>query len=602
MRARIFNIMQYEKHPETGEVLLTEDKIKVALLSHKTIKRWAYVCHDKDVYSALDEEQNPEHEEGKVKPRHWHIVLECPTHALEIGVVAKWFGIADNFVETAKGAGAFLDCVQYLTHEREEQQQLGKRLYLDKEVKANFDFRKELDTRAENKAKYGKDLNERDRIRYRVLYEGLTLRQLCVENPLAYQNDYSTLDKFRYKYITDRAEMPKTRINYYVCGRGGIGKGLICKAIARSLYPSLKDDDDIFFEVGAKGVPFDGYDGQPVIIWNDRRSVDLLEELGGRGNVFNVFDTHPTKGKQNVKYASVNLCNEVNIVNSVEPYKEFLDGLVADYDKKRKKKVIVEDKGQSYRRFPMIIPLHEEDFDLLMNRGFYYGTKEYEQYIEYNNIRGNMQRIAEICGANEKLAHELQNKSVAPVAEKHNELLERFNKEQTEEEKIREMFADVGQVGKVVGNGQYINGKFVTNEELDEIMKENAKREAEDEDSKQAIQKSVMEDVELNFSGAKWNESDYKLAEDARLQSEFLSKLSKILKDTGQLVLRDEKNRQWILKSNTLKMVCDSEDNLSALVVEKGGQISEVYEYNNEFKKDKEMLLDFVLKLGKNSK
>ena len=50
--------MQYEKHPETGETLLTEEKIKDAL-SHRTIKRWAYICHDADVYSALDEEQDP---------------------------------------------------------------------------------------------------------------------------------------------------------------------------------------------------------------------------------------------------------------------------------------------------------------------------------------------------------------------------------------------------------------------------------------------------------------------------------------------------------------------------------------------------------------
>ena len=255
--------------------------------------------------------------------------------------------------------------------------------------------------------------------------------------------------------------MPKARINYYVCGRGGIGKGLICKAIARSLYPQYKEDDDIFFEVGAKGVPFEGYDGQPVIIWNDRRSVDLLSELGGRGNVFNVFDTHPSRGKQNVKYASVNLCNEVNIVNSVQPYREFLDGLVEEFDKKKKVSVIVEDKGQSYRRFPMIIPLHEEDFDLLMNRGFYYGTKEYDQYIEYQNIRGNMHRIAEMCSANEKLAHELENKAVEPVVKKHGELLERFNAETSDEDKIRAMFADVGKVGKVVGDGNYIGGIFV---------------------------------------------------------------------------------------------------------------------------------------------
>ena len=67
---RIFNVMQYEKHPETGETLLTEEQIRVALLSHRTVKRWAYICHDKDVYSALDEEQNSDHKAGEIKPRH----------------------------------------------------------------------------------------------------------------------------------------------------------------------------------------------------------------------------------------------------------------------------------------------------------------------------------------------------------------------------------------------------------------------------------------------------------------------------------------------------------------------------------------------------
>ena len=459
--------MQYEKHPETGEVLLTEDQIRVALLSHRMIKRWAYVCHNQDVYSALDEEQNPEHIEGEIKPRHWHIVIELGTRQVEIGIIAKWFGIAENFVETAKGTGAFLDCVQYLTHEQAKQQALGKHLYKDEEIQSNFDFREILKQRMENREKYGRDLNDKDLIRHKVLYEGLTLRQLCVENPFAYQNDYSTLDKFRYKYITERAPMPKVRINYYVCGEGGIGKGLICRAIARSLYPQYTEDDDIFFEVGSKGVPFEGYDGQPVIIWNDRRSVDLLNELGGRGNVFNVFDTRPSRGKQNVKYASINLCNEVNIVNSVQPYKEFLDGLVEEYDKKRKKAVIVEDKGQSYRRFPMIIPLHEEDFDLLMNRGFYYGTREYDQYIAYQNIRGSMRKIAEMCSANEKLAHELESKTVKPVVEKHVELLEKFNTETPDEDKIRAMFSDVGTVGKVKvigGDGEFIDGVFIEKE------------------------------------------------------------------------------------------------------------------------------------------
>lgn len=50
LRARVYNIMQYKKHPTTGEVLLTEDTIKKAL-EHDSIMQWAYALHDKDVYS-----------------------------------------------------------------------------------------------------------------------------------------------------------------------------------------------------------------------------------------------------------------------------------------------------------------------------------------------------------------------------------------------------------------------------------------------------------------------------------------------------------------------------------------------------------------------
>ena len=447
MKSRIFNVMQYEKHPETGEVLLTEERIKDAL-AHRTIKRWAYICHDQDVYSALDEEHSPEHKKGEVKPRHWHIVIEMGSNAIEIGVIAKWLGIKDNYVNVAKGSGAFLDCVQYLTHEDDKQQGLGKRLYDDEKVVANFDFRTELNKRAERKAKYGKDLSERDLIRHRVLYEGLTLRQLMRENALAYQEDYSTLDRFR-----DRAPLPSTRINYYVSGAGGIGKGLICRAIARSLYPDIEDDIDIFFEVGAKGAAFEGYDGQPVIIWNDRRAYDLLQELGGRGNLFNVFDTHPARGKQNIKYGSVNLCNAVNIVNSVQPFLEFLDGLAGEYTAKDGTKQEAEDKTQSYRRFPFIIPLHDEDFDLLINKGFYENSTEFQQYIEYLGIRGSMKRIAEVCGANLDLARRLEAKAITPVIDAHNSMMERIeHKTDPEEEaKILEQFADLGTVSHVVG-------------------------------------------------------------------------------------------------------------------------------------------------------
>lgn len=446
IKSRVFNVMQYEYHPDTGEPLLSEDKIKDAL-NHRTISRWAYAYHDKDVYSALDEEQDPNHVKGMTKPPHWHIVIECKNNATEVTVIAKWLGIPMNFVNVAKGVGAFLDCVTYLTHEDAKQQALGKVLYPDDEIKANFDFRQCLSQRAERKLKYGRDLNDKDAVRNEVLYHGMTLRQVVDKYPLLYQEDFATLEKLRLRYISNISEMPRPRMNYYVEGAGGIGKGLICKAIARAIVDKEGNmrDDDIFFEVGADKTSFEGYDGQPVLIWNDCRAGTLLHKLGGRENVFNVFDPFPPDIKQNIKYGSIRLCNVINIVNSVQPWSEFLDGLAGEYIDKNGEEQKAEDKSQSYRRFPFFLVLHEDDYTLGMNKGLFEGTREFEQFIMYNGLRGNMRRIADKCGDNYTLYNAITRRAVTPVTQKHTEMLEKLSHhQQGTDEEIWEEFKDVG--------------------------------------------------------------------------------------------------------------------------------------------------------------
>lgn len=451
MRSRIFNIMQYTHHPKTGELLLSEDTIKSAL-EHKGIDKWAYVLHDQDIHTQQEcdryiKDHNGEQPEWKVgdkKPPHWHVVIQFKNQS-DTSTVAKWLGITENYVQVPKGngPGKFLDCVEYLTHENSKQQAAEKHLYSDEEVHSNFDFRSELNQRSENKLKYGgKDLSHKDRIRYDVLYNGKTLHQIIENDRCAYMDDFSTLEKLRMRYISAQ-KPPTVRINYYIEGKGGAGKGLMSRGLARSLYPQIHNDEDVFFEVGAKGAEFEGYDGQPVIIWNDRRALDLLTELNGRGNVFNVFDTHPTKQKQNIKYGSIYLGNTVNIVNSVQPYKDFLDGLAGEYSDRYGEEHKSEDKGQSYRRFPIIIPIHENDFDILLNRGFMENTDEFEEYLAYRKIRGNMQKIAQKCQQNEELAREIERKTLDPAVRLHQQLISSCNN-QTDEEQIRKEFADYG--------------------------------------------------------------------------------------------------------------------------------------------------------------
>ena len=437
---RMFEIVCNVHHPMTGKLLMDEDTIKIAL-AHKTIKQWGYVLHDKDKYLTSDEAENPNHKAGTHKNDHWHIVGEC--HEVKMKTLARWFNVPLNFIEIPKGKGAFLAKIEYLTHEHPDQLALGKFRYPDERIKANFDFRKELDARNERRAKYGRDLNKKDQIRYDVLYNGMTLKQAEAEDRYNYMLDLQKLKQLRLEYI-NQMDPPTTRLNYYVTGDGGIGKGLMCRALARSLFPDIEDDYDVFFETGAKGAAFEGYDGQPVIIWNDRRAVDLLMELNGRGNVFNVFDTHPTKQRQKVLYNSINLCNKVNIVNGIEDWKQFLDGLAGSYKGKDGNVYEAEDTDQSYRRFPFMIVLHESDYDMYLNKGFYDGTREFKEWYEHQHIRGSMARIAQTCKSNIELQKELEHKAVQPIVDKHQEVLDRIENAELSENEIRAMFADVG--------------------------------------------------------------------------------------------------------------------------------------------------------------
>lgn len=446
-RARIFEVVSEQ---------LTEEQIEKVLDSHKIINKYAWICHDKDTYTKTDEKKNPEHKAGTLKTRHYHVVMQLSTPE-EIRIIAKWFDVPPNLVEVPKGKGdRFLDKVAYLTHESEKEQAKGKYRYPDDEVYANFDWRAKIDERSMNKVKYGKqDVTPKDRMRYAVLREGKTLRECEEENPLLFAEDIEKLKKLRGQYLMS-CDPPMYRVNFFVQGDGGMEKGLLCRALARSLFPNLTEDDEIFFVVGANGVGFEGYDGQPVIIWNDKRSYELVKMLGGVGNVFDVFDTFPTKSKQNVKYSSVNLINAVNIVNADQSYTEFLDGLAGEYTDRDGHFHKAEDKSQSYRRFPMMIILHEEDYDMLINKGYMDNTRNFMEYYKYQHIRGNFARISQKCH-DRTIAQKFEAQTIAPVVEQHNLIADKLTKQVDDMAALETEFADYGTYSKEV---VYVQGSM----------------------------------------------------------------------------------------------------------------------------------------------
>ena len=386
MKKRIFNIMQYEYHPDNAydedgnlipgaEPLLSQKQIDDGL-RHRCFKKWAYIWHDKDVYTEQDEKKNPRHRAGEPKRRHAHIVIQCDD-AIEVSDVARWFGIPENFIHLPKerkddqeseeglrlpkGRGAFLDCVRYLTHEDEKQQALGKTLYPDDAVVANFDWRAEVDKHVAGRVKPA------DVMRMHVLRDGWSLNRCREEDPLTYSKIRSSLPPLRMDYLMDEEPCP-FRFTIYVDGKGATGKSSYCRYIAQTLFQGV---DDPYFVVGNdERVTFDGYDGQPILIWDDWRVTDFITRFKPQGT-YRILDPHPDKHAEQAKHSRVILTNAVNIINGVQPYDEFIAGLAGTYTNRRTGiHYEAEDDTQAWRRFPMILCVHEDDFDVLLNEGF----------------------------------------------------------------------------------------------------------------------------------------------------------------------------------------------------------------------------------------
>lgn len=288
---------------DDGEVLFDMDKLSEILeaKSH-VINNYAYIIHDKDLYTKADESRNPKHKAGEFKPAHIHLVLKFErSQPQKTKYICKWFNLAENFV--SKINGSFEDAVLYLAHINAP----DKAQYDIKNITANFDVQSVI-ANADSKDKLSSIV---DRILSGEIREYNKTTEIDTKL-LVYPDSLRVIEnafKVRAEYLQNTQSERKTTC-IYICGQAGAGKTTLAKKIADS------HDMDYYISSGSNDI-LDGYCQQPCLILDDIRPSALwLSDL------LKLLDPHTAcsiKSRYKNKYVNCSLI----ILTSVLKIDEF---------------------------------------------------------------------------------------------------------------------------------------------------------------------------------------------------------------------------------------------------------------------------------------
>lgn len=423
----------------------TEGLIK-KVLQHwsRGIKGSAYILHDKDSYiekevkdinkrldddiqalkdaNAWTQEKEDELQAKKVavgehKPDHWHILLDFGSNSKSVSAIATMFHTIPSMVNRVHGGKkGFASMLAYLTHITPTAMNDDKFEYDTSEVKGlKFPEIGEYDgfstyedfANAYLEGTFITDVTAKD-----VLQGRITPGELMKKDPEYFLKHETMIRRARINYNNSKST-PNTLFNYFVGAgssdregtQGRIGKGIMCKALALShlsnMFPNIDFTDmtndeltskGYIYWTGGAGVPFQGYDGQPIIIWEDCRAYDLIKAFGGINNVFKSLDTHPKPIGLNIKYGEVYLKNSIFIFDGAQSYDEFINELSIKWVQERNSwgdshnvMKVKEDKSQAKGRFPFIIEITPSTISATIQLEYLIGTTRYNSRKTFRN-------------------------------------------------------------------------------------------------------------------------------------------------------------------------------------------------------------------------
>lgn len=409
---------------------ITEQEIESALSTWDTgIKGSAYILHDKDVYlprevKSIKKQYNellaggvqPDFDIpniGDDKPPHWHILLHFGSSNRPVDTIANLFNTKPNMIQGVRGRSGFKNMLAYLAHITEKAQDKFQYEYDDIKglrfpdiatfagMETYFDFAEA----------YINNILQDDDYGVAVMAGKMTLSDVKEVNPKYYLDNLTKLEKARHAYINS-LPTPDILFNFYVGPakgkreQGRIGKGIISDMLAlshlKAMYPNVDFNgmsrdaltrQGYIYYAGGDNVALQDYDGQPIIIWDDITSDNLLKTFGGSSRLFSALDTYPKPIALNIKYGKIYLKNRINIFNGIKPYDEFIrglcreeikkfsprvDGIVADYE--------YTDQSQARGRIPFFMSITPDYITAEAQLEYWLGTDKHNIQKMYENV------------------------------------------------------------------------------------------------------------------------------------------------------------------------------------------------------------------------
>ena len=297
----------------TSNVEFFKGDVQEIIKSHKTIKQWAYILHDKDDTA-----------------KHYHVYLNFGSSGVDTKQVGEWFGLQESQVEKIKGRKT--DALQYLTHT--DNKQKYKYQYSPLEVVANFDFETEITN--------SKILGDFKNFSYAEQLEYIESLPIS-EKPAAYRK-LETLWKIRCQWLTLHTERKIDVM--FICGKGGTGKTYYAKKLLKSMnydYCVSSSSNDFMQD----------YLGQKGLILDDcrDRSFKSFEDC------LKLLDNHTSSTVQS-RFHNKSFNGEMIVITSSVPLSYWFRGKNGDGNYFN---VANEDFVQLYRRISCYVEITNEE-------------------------------------------------------------------------------------------------------------------------------------------------------------------------------------------------------------------------------------------------